>query len=67
MPNASTNGNLAVLFGNFKKAYTIVDRLGMNVIRDPYTVKGQVAFYTSKRVGNVLTDDNAVKALAVSV
>lgn len=67
MPDASTNGNLAVLFGNFQKAYTIVDRLGLNVIRDPYTVKGQVAFYTSKRVGNVLTDDNAVKALAVSV
>lgn len=67
MPNASTNGNLCVLFGNFQKAYTIVDRLGLNVIRDPYTVKGQVAFYTSKRVGNVLTDDNAVKALAVSV
>ena len=67
MPGASTNGNLCVLFGNFQKAYTIVDRLGLNVIRDPYTVKGQVAFYTSKRVGNVLTDDNAVKALAVSV
>lgn len=67
MPDASTNGNLCVLFGNFQKAYTIVDRLGLNVIRDPYTVKGQVAFYTSKRVGNVLTDDNAVKALAVSV
>lgn len=67
MPGASTNGNLCVLFGNFKKAYTIVDRLGLNVIRDPYTVKGQVAFYTSKRVGNVLTDDDAVKALAVSV
>lgn len=67
VPNANTNGNLCVLFGNFKKAYTIVDRLGLNVIRDPYTVKGQVAFYTSKRVGNVLTDDNAVKALAVSV
>ena len=67
MPGASTNGNLCVLYGNFKKAYTIVDRLGLNVIRDPYTVKGQVAFYTSKRVGNVLTDDDAVKALAVSV
>ncbi len=67
VPGATTNGNLCVLFGNFKKAYTIVDRLGLNVIRDPYTVKGQVAFYTSKRVGNVLTDDDAVKALAVSV
>lgn len=66
MPGATTSGNLAVLFGNFNKAYTIVDRLGLNVIRDPYTVKGQVAFYTSKRVGNVLMDDNAVKALAIS-
>lgn len=67
MPDASTNGNLAVLFGNFKKAYRIVDRLGLQVIRDPYSVKGQVAFYTAKRVGNVLTDNCAVKALAVSV
>lgn len=66
MPEANANGNLAILFGNFKKAYTILDLHGLRIVRDPYTDKTSVQFYTSKRVGNIVKDSCAVKALAIS-
>jgi HK97 family phage major capsid protein len=56
-----------VLFGDFKRAYTIYDRAGIRVLRDPYTNKPYVMFYTTKRVGGVLDDPLAVKALNISV
>jgi HK97 family phage major capsid protein len=40
-----------VAFGNFQRGYLIVDRLGIRVLRDPYTNKPHVHFYTTKRVG----------------
>lgn len=61
-PAADTVG---MLFGNFGEAYTIVDREGMQVIRDPYTTPGNVKFYTAKRVGGALTNPEAVKALVL--
>lgn len=50
-------------FGDFKKAYTIVDRLGINILRDPYTNPPFTKFYVSKRVGSMLKDSEAVKVL----
>ena len=61
-PAANTVG---MLFGNFGEAYTIVDRIGMQVIRDPYTTPGNVKFYTAKRVGGALTNTEAIKALVL--
>ncbi|BET98100.1 phage major capsid protein [Xenorhabdus taiwanensis] len=52
-----------VAFGNFKRCYTILDRLGVRMLRDPYTNKPFVQFYTTKRVGSLLVDSNAVKLL----
>lgn len=66
MPAVAADAN-AVLFGNFKRAYTIVDRIGTRVLRDPFTNKPNVGFYTTKRVGGMLTDSNAVKVLTLSV
>lgn len=43
--------SLSGAFGDFKEFYTIVDRIGMRVIRDPYTAKPFVEFYTNKKVG----------------
>lgn len=65
MPAVAADAN-AVLFGDFKRAYTIVDRIGTRVLRDPYTNKPNVGFYTTKRVGGMLTDSNAVKVLTLS-
>lgn len=57
---------MPVLFGNFKRAYLIVDRMGTRVLRDPYTNKPYVGFYTTKRTGGMLLDSNAVKGLKLS-
>lgn len=65
MPAVAADSN-AVLFGDFRRAYTIVDRIGTRVLRDPYTNKPNVGFYTTKRVGGMLTDSQAVKALTLS-
>jgi HK97 family phage major capsid protein len=54
---------IAVMFGNFKKAYTIVDRIGIRTLRDPYTNKPYVNFYSTKRVGGMLVDSESVKLL----
>ena len=66
VPAVAADAN-AVLFGDFKRAYTIVDRMGTRVLRDPFTNKPNVGFYTTKRVGGMLTDSNAVKVLTLSL
>ncbi len=55
-----------VFFANFKRAYMIVDRIGVRVLRDPYSAKPYVAFYTTKRVGGGITLYEAIKALKIS-
>lgn len=56
----------SVWYGNFKRAYLIVDRLGTRVLRDPYTAKPYVAFYTTKRVGGGIVMYEAIKALKIA-
>ena len=65
MPEAVADAN-AVLFGNFKRGYLIVDRMGTRVLRDPYTNKPYVGFYTTKRTGGMLLDSNAIKVLTLA-
>ena len=52
---------LAIAFGNFKAGYTIVDRLGVSILRDPYSAKPFVEFYSRKRVGGDVTNFEAIK------
>ncbi|EKL3980185.1 phage major capsid protein [Morganella morganii] len=56
-------GAAPLAFGNFKRCYTILDRIGIRMLRDPYTNKPFVHFYTTKRVGSMMVDSNAVKLL----
>ena len=51
------------IYGDFKAGYQIVDRIGIRVVRDPYTAKPYVLFYTTKRVGGGLKDGDALKIL----
>ncbi|CCV45116.1 phage major capsid protein [Yersinia enterocolitica] len=55
----------AIAFGNFKRGYTIVDRIGTRILRDPYTNKPFVGFYTTKRTGGMLADSQAIKLLKI--
>lgn len=59
-------GALPIAFGNFKKAYTIVDRIGVRTLRDPFTNKPYVNFYSTKRIGGMLVNSQAVKLLKIS-
>jgi HK97 family phage major capsid protein len=59
-------GTLPIAFGNFKRGYTIVDRLGITVLVDPYSEKPYVQFYSRKRVGGDVTNFEAFKLLKIS-
>jgi len=59
-------GSLSLAFGDFAEAYQIVDRSGIRVLRDPYTSKPFVKFYTTKRVGGGVVNFDAVKFLKFS-
>ncbi len=50
MPNVASN-SLSVAFGDWKQAYTAVDRTGVRILRDPFSAKPFVMFYTTKRTG----------------
>ena len=53
----------AIAFGDFQRGYLIVDRAGVRVLRDPYSAKPYVLFYTTKRVGGGVQDFAAIKGL----
>ena len=62
MPTIAAN-SLSLAFGDFNQAYQIVDRQGIRVLRDPYTSKPYVKFYTTKRTGGGVVNYEAVKFL----
>lgn len=65
MPALAT-GSLSLAFGNFKRAYQIVDRQGIRVLRDNLTAKPYVKFYTTARVGGGVIDFDAIKFVKFS-
>ena len=52
---------LSVVYADFSVGYTILDRVGLQVLRDPFTNKGFVTYYTTQRVGGDVTNFDAVK------
>ncbi len=62
MPDIGTD-TLAIAFGDFMRGYLVVDRAGVSVLRDPYSAKPYVLFYTTKRVGGGVQDFDAIKLL----
>lgn len=59
-------GNFPIAFGDFNRGYLIVDRFGVRVLRDPYTNKPFVHFYTTKRVGGGVVNFEAIKLLKIA-
>ncbi len=66
MPDIAS-GSTSVAFGDFRRGYLIVDRLGVRVLRDPYSSKPYVLFYTTKRVGGGVQNFEAIKLLKFAV
>lgn len=60
MPKPET-GSLSIAVGDMREAYQIVDRFGIRTLRDPYTAKPYVIFYTTKRVGGDVVNFEALK------
>ncbi len=65
MPDIAAN-SAAIAFGDFQRGYLIVDRAGVRVLRDPYSAKPYVLFYTTKRVGGGVQNFDAIKVMRFS-
>lgn len=66
MPDIGAD-SFAIAFGDFSRGYLIVDRIGLRVLRDPYSAKPYVLFYTTKRVGGGVQDFDAIKLMKFGV
>lgn len=62
MPDVAAD-SFSIAFGDFRQGYLIVDRRGVRVLRDPYSQKPYVLFYTTKRVGGGVQNFDAIKLL----
>ncbi len=65
MPDIAADST-SIAFGDFNRGYLIVDRRGVSVLRDPYSNKPYVQFYTTKRVGGGMHNYDAIKLLKFS-
>lgn len=66
MPDITSNA-FAVAVGDFRAGYLVVDRMGVRVLRDPYSAKPYVLFYTTKRVGGGVQNFEAIKLVKFGV
>ena len=62
MPDIAAN-SYAIAFGDFARGYLVVDRVGIRTLRDPYSAKPYVLFYTTKRVGGGVQNFEAIKLM----
>jgi HK97 family phage major capsid protein len=66
MPGVAADA-IAALYGDMDATYLVVDRVGIRVLRDPYTNKPFVHFYTTKRVGGGVYNPEPMRALQIGV
>ncbi len=60
---AIASDSFSIAFGDFARGYLIVDRVGLRILRDPYSSKPFVLFYTTRRVGGGIQNFEAIKLL----
>ncbi|AOF89465.1 phage major capsid protein [Sinorhizobium sp. RAC02] len=60
MPDVAAD-SFSIAFGDFRSGYLVVDRTGVRVLRDPYSAKPYVLFYTTKRIGGGVQNFEAIK------
>ena len=66
MPDIAT-ASYSIAIGDFRRGYVVVDRVGIRTLRDPYSAKPYVLFYTTKRVGGGIQDFDAIKLVKFDV
>jgi HK97 family phage major capsid protein len=64
MPNEGANA-YPIAYGDFRRAYTLIDRLRISVLRDPFTMAstGLIKFVARRRVGGQVTQAEAIRKL----
>lgn len=62
MPDIASD-SLSIAFGDFNAGYQIVDRQGIRILRDSFTAKPYVKFYTTKRTGGDVVNFEALKLM----
>jgi len=65
MPDIAANA-FPIAFGNFRAGYLIAERSVTSILRDPFTNKPFVNFYSTKRIGGQVLDSDAIKLLKIS-
>ncbi len=66
MPDYNVAGVYGLAFADWERFYIIVDRMGMNVLRDQFTAYPQIVFKTRKRVGGGIQNFEAGNLLRFS-
>jgi len=66
LPSSVTATTDTIIYGDIKAGYQIVDRIGIRILRDAYTAKPYVGFYTTKRVGGAVKNFEAIKVLKIN-
>jgi HK97 family phage major capsid protein len=65
MPDPAT-GSLSIAVGDMRSAYQIVDRVGIRTLRDPFSAKPFVEFYSTKRVGGAVINFEALQLIKLA-
>lgn len=67
MPNIGA-GAFPVAYGDFRRAYTLVDRIAMELLRDPYTqaTQGMLRFLFRRRYGGAVVLAEAIRKLEIA-
>lgn len=65
MPDIAANA-FPIAFGNFRAGYLIAERSATSILRDPFSNKPFVHFYSTKRIGGQVLDSDAIKLLKIS-
>ena len=60
-------GSFPIAFGDFSVGYLLVDKVGVKILRDPFSNKPFVGFYATRRVGGAVANFDAIKLLKIAV
>lgn len=67
MPDIDVTGGsdatFPIAFGDFRRGYLLVDRVGLRIVVDNVTTLGSVRYYINKRVGGIVLNNDAIKFL----
>lgn len=68
MPDVAAD-TYPIIFGDLRRGYTIVDRISLSILRDPFTqaTNGNIRFIARRRVGGQVVLAEALRKLKVSV